>query len=328
MTTDTLDEQLTKYLTDAHSIERQALAQMKAAPKIAGDQRIAAIFETHEKETEEHQRLVEERLEARDAKPSFVKDAVGAVTGLGFGLFAASQPDSPGKLIVHALSYEHMEEAAYDLLAQVAERAGDETTAATARRIEAQEREMAERVAACFDAAAEASLRDHPRDDLQTLLDKYLADAHAIEAQSLELLDKGADIAGSSALAQAMSEHRVQTQEHQRLVEARLHARGASPSKLKEAALRLGALNWGGFFGAQPDTPAKLAGFAYAVEYLEVGAYEMLRRVAERAGDRETASVAERILAQEHEAAGRVRSLFSTALDVTLGERLGSEAAR
>ena len=38
----TLSEQLTKYLTDVHSIEVQALAQMKAAPDIAGDERLAA----------------------------------------------------------------------------------------------------------------------------------------------------------------------------------------------------------------------------------------------------------------------------------------------
>jgi hypothetical protein len=46
--------------------------------------------------------------------------------------------------------------------------------------------------------------------------------------------------------------------------------------------MRLGALNWGGFFAVQPDTRAKLAGFAYAFEHLEIGAYELLRRVAQR----------------------------------------------
>ena len=40
-----LDEQLTKYLTDAHAIEEQALVQMKMAPKIAGDPEIATAFE-------------------------------------------------------------------------------------------------------------------------------------------------------------------------------------------------------------------------------------------------------------------------------------------
>ncbi len=37
-----LREQLTKYLTDAHSIEEQALAQMRTAPDLAGDPELAA----------------------------------------------------------------------------------------------------------------------------------------------------------------------------------------------------------------------------------------------------------------------------------------------
>jgi ferritin-like metal-binding protein YciE len=161
-------------------------------------------------------------------------------------------------------------------------------------------------------------LRDVASDDLGQQLDKYLADAHAIENQALKLLEKGATLAGTDELAAAYEEHRSETERHQQLVAARLEARGASPSKLKDAALTLGALNWGAFFGAQPDTPAKLAGFAYAFEYLEVGAYEMLRRVAERVGDTDTAGVAERILTEEHAAAEKVRSLFDVALDASL----------
>ena len=38
-----LEEQLTKYLTDAHSIEEQALTQLRAAPKIAGEQMCRAF---------------------------------------------------------------------------------------------------------------------------------------------------------------------------------------------------------------------------------------------------------------------------------------------
>src|SRR5204862_91276 len=80
----------------------------------------------------------------------------------------------------------------------------------------------------------------------------------------------------------------------------------SSPRALKDAALKLGGLNWGGFFAAQRDTPAKLAAFAYAFEHLEIGAYELLRRVAERDGDAETAAMAETILAQERAAAEKV----------------------
>jgi ferritin-like metal-binding protein YciE len=316
-----LEEQLIKYLTDAHSIEQQALAQMKLAPKIAGDRQIAGIFSQHLGETRGHAQMVTERLAAHGAKPSTVKAVVGMLTGLGFGAFAAAQPDTPGKLVVHAFSYEHMEEAAYDLLASVAERSGDSTTASVAREIEQQERAMGDRVATCFDQAAGAALRKLSPDDIGEQLNKYLADAHAIEGQALTLLRKGERLGGSGELALTYSDHRRETEEHQRLIADRLEARGAAPSKIKDAALRLGALNWGGFFQAQPDTPPKLAAFAFAFEHLEIGAYELLRRVAEEAADAVTEQTAEQILVQERAAAERIRSLFGEALEAGLVEQ-------
>jgi ferritin-like metal-binding protein YciE len=52
MPDNSLHEQLHKYLTDAHSIEVQALAQMRSAPDLAGDPQLSAIFREHERETE------------------------------------------------------------------------------------------------------------------------------------------------------------------------------------------------------------------------------------------------------------------------------------
>src|SRR5204863_8085914 len=101
-------------------------------------------------------------------------------------------------------------------------------------------------------------------------------------------------------------------------LEGRLEARDAEPNGIKDAAMRLGALNWGAFFAAQPDTPAKLAGFAYAFEHLEIGAYEQLRRVAERAGDQETARTVDAILAEERSAAETLFSGFDRAVDASL----------
>jgi ferritin-like metal-binding protein YciE len=313
-----LDDQLVKYLTDAHSIEHQALEQMKRAPKIAGDPTISEQFSEHLTETEEHERRVRARLEELGASPSTLKDLAGKVTGIGFALFAKFNPDTPGKLVAHAFSYEHMELAAYDLLSRVADRAGDDSTATLAREIGVQERAMAERLDGDFDRAVDASLREKSADDIGKQLDKYLADAHALEAQAIQLLDKGSSIAGSAELSAAYSEHLIESHEHQSLIQGRLDARGQSPNKLKDAALSLGALNWGGFFGAQPDTPAKLAGFSYAFEHLEIASYELLRRIAQRAGDTETARVAEQILAQERAAAQRIHSLFEPALDAAL----------
>src|SRR3954449_5203787 len=167
MADNTLQEQLQKYLTDAHSIEVQALAQMRSAPDMAGDPKLADIFREHERETEEHERLIEQRLEAHGESPNKLKDIAGQVTGKGFVLFAKFNPDTPGKLAAHAHSYEAMEEAAYEFLSRVAERAGDQETAEVARRILEQEKAMKRRIFDHFDASVEASLREKDADDIQ-----------------------------------------------------------------------------------------------------------------------------------------------------------------
>src|SRR5215210_1062605 len=198
----TLDEQLTKYLTDVHSIEVQALAQLKTAPDIAGDERLAAVFREHLDETREQERLVREELDAWGADTSSLKDIAGRVGGWAMIAFARLNPDTPGKLTAHAFSYEHMELAAYELLARVAFRAGDDPVVQLARTIGAQERAMGERLAACFDQAVEASLREKDADGMREELVSYLADAHAIEAQALQLLQAGPGLAGFEQLAE------------------------------------------------------------------------------------------------------------------------------
>src|SRR4051812_5826416 len=162
-----VQEQLVKHLTDLHAIEVQAQAQMKAAPKMAGGDELARIYEEHERETEEHKRLVEERLAAHDASPSKLKDVVAGAGALPFILFAKSQPDTPGKLASHALAYEHMEQGGYEILIREAERAGDTETADVARTIRDEEISMAERIESHFDDTVEASLRELSPDDLK-----------------------------------------------------------------------------------------------------------------------------------------------------------------
>jgi ferritin-like metal-binding protein YciE len=309
----TIDEQLVKYLADAHSIEEQALQQLRGAPKEAGGPELEAIFRDHLVETEGHERAVGARLEAHGGSPSKAKDLLMRVGGAGFLLFAKAQPDTPGKLVAHAYSYEHLELAAYELLIRVAERAGDRETVEQAQKIRDDEQAMGERLAASFDDAVEASLRELDPDDLREQLRKYLADAHAIERQAIGLLESAPGSAGDPDLARAYREHLEETREHLHLVEQRLDALGGDPSTLKDAAMRAGALSWGAFFEAHPDTPGKLAAFAYAFEHLEIAAYEELKRVARRVDDPETIGVADRILAQERRAATTLAGLFDRA---------------
>ena len=146
----------------------------------------------------------------------------------------------------------------------------------------------------------------------------YLADAHAIEEQSIALLDRAPEIGGAGTLTRIYEEHLDETREHQELVAERLHALGGDPSTLKDALLRLGALNWGAFFQGHPDTPGKLAAFAYAFEHLEIGGYEQLKRVAVWAADGETATTAARILEEERTAAERIAGAFDEAAAAAL----------
>ena len=317
MTTD-IQEQLTKYLTDAHSIEAQALAQLRRAPDIAGDTELATVFEQHLTETEKHERLVRAHLDERGTSPATLKELVMRIGGAGFLLFARLQPDTPGKLVAHAYSYEHLELAGYELLSVVARAAGEGAIAETAERIRGEEQAMGARLAGLFDRAVDASLREVGADDLQKRLQKYLSDAHAIEQQAIALLERGPKIAGETALAELLDEHLRETREHARLVEERLSAIGGSTNVLKDAALRLGALNWGLFFQAHPDTPGKLAAFAYAFEHLEIAGYEELKRVAQRAGDEQTVALTDRILTEEHAAAAKLSGVFERTAEASL----------
>jgi len=256
MPSDNLQQQLIKYLADAHSIEEQALQQLKKAPDIAGDPRLETVFREHLAETERHEKLTRERLEALGASPSSFKDLVMKVGGEGFVWFAKSQPDSTGKLVNHAYSYEALELGSYEMLLRVALHAGDHETVRIAREIRDDERNMRDRLGAAFDESVATSLREQDPSDLEKQLVKYLADAHAIENQAIGLLEKGPKFIDVPELEQLFAQHLVETRDHQRLVEQRLEAHGGSPSKLKDVAMKAGALNWGGFFAAHPDTPA------------------------------------------------------------------------
>jgi ferritin-like metal-binding protein YciE len=314
-----LDEQLTKYLTDVHSIEVQALAQMKAAPDIAGDEALAAIFREHLGETDEQKRLVAEQLDERGADSSTLKDVAGRVGGWAMIAFARLNPDTPGKLTAHAFSYEHMEVAAYELLGRVASRAHDQAVVEMADRIGAQEAAMAGRLEANFDVAVEASLREKDADDICSELVSYLTDAHGIESQAIQLLQAGPKLAGFDELARVFEEHLEETREQRRLVEERLEAHDATPSRVQSPMMRFQGANIGAFFAAQPDTPVKIAGFAFAFEHLEIAGYELLARVAERAEDGETVQVAQRIAGEERAAAQRIAATWDAAVDAALG---------
>jgi ferritin-like metal-binding protein YciE len=296
------EAKLVQQLTAVHAIGQQALRQMRRAPLIAGDERLAAIFTAHAGETEAHQQLLRERLRAHGM--GVLDGSTERAGGIGMAVFAASEPDTPAKLVSHAFSYEHMEIAAYELLKRMAEEAGDGATAAMAALIGEEARRMAARLEGSFDLVVEVSLNGGGELDLAARLDRCMADVHAIEKQGLQLLEMGPIVVEDENLRRFFAAHLRESEEHEAMMRERIEARGAKPAKAKDAVLQLTGMQVGAFFVAQPETTAKLVGFVSAFEHLEIAAYELLERLARRAGDRKVTGVAERILAEERAAVG------------------------
>ena len=121
--------------------------------------------------------------------------------------------------------------------------------------------------------------------------------------------------------SKAVATYREQLQRaegHRRLIEECLHAHGAKASALKDAAMRLGAINWTLFLQIQPDTPGRFAAFVFARTQLKIAGYELLLRMAEGAADRATVAMAEQVLAEERAGATRLKSLFDRAVETSL----------
>jgi ferritin-like metal-binding protein YciE len=311
-------EQLVHFISDMYSVEQQALAQLVRAPDIAGDPDLAEDFRTHYAETEQQAALVQERLEAHGGSPSIIKDAIMRLGGKGFLLFAAAMPETPGRLVNHAYSYEAMEWAGYEMLRRFAEHAGDSETVDAAESIGAQERAMLERLGRGFDAAEQASHANFSAETLREHVAKHLAEVHAFETQSMQLLAKGQKIGGHPALQSMYRACLAETRRHTCLVERRLASLGSVSSRLKDAALAAGGINWGLFFQAQSDTPAKFAAFMYAVLHLEIGGCELLKRTANRIGDAETARLCDTLIAEKTFMAESLAQRFDWAVDATL----------
>jgi ferritin-like metal-binding protein YciE len=154
-----------------------------------------------------------------------------------------------------------------------------------------------------------------PADSLQEQLVKYLTDVHSTEQNAVSTLSAGADSVDNPELAAAFRTHLTETKEHERLIQGRLTAHGAGPSRLKDVAQKGVAAMTGAVANDAPDTAGKMAIHAYAFEHLEIASYRMLRQVAERAGDQETVQVADRILEQEKAAAHTLSDLLERVAD-------------
>jgi ferritin-like metal-binding protein YciE len=128
---------------------------------------------------------------------------------------------------------------------------------------------------------------------------KHIDEAHAMEQNVLRMLDGMIATTDDPEILDALEHHKVQTQGHADRMAERLEAHDVSPSTVRQLGGVLGALAKMPLDFVRGDKAGRNARDAYATEHLEIASYELLRRIAQRAGDEETATAALEIIEEE-----------------------------
>jgi ferritin-like metal-binding protein YciE len=157
---DELNAQLVKHIDEAYALEQNVLRMLDSMISTTEDPEIKQALQQHKLETQQHADRMEKRLRAHDASPSMVREAGGVVGALMKGVVDKARGEKAGRNARDGFATEHLEIASYELLARVAERAGDEETATAAREIIKEEQAMADKIADNWDRFADLSLQE------------------------------------------------------------------------------------------------------------------------------------------------------------------------
>ncbi len=155
---------------------------------------------------------------------------------------------------------------------------------------------------------------------LRTKLVEYVQNVHAMEQNILLMLDSIILTTEDPGLTAMFREHKEETRRQERRLNDRLKALGGLnlTSTGKDIAAIAAAQAKGVTDLWRADKAVRNARDAFVTEHLEIAAYEVLERLAERAGDTETAEVARENRAEEEAMARRISSNWDGFLDLTL----------
>jgi ferritin-like metal-binding protein YciE len=155
---------------------------------------------------------------------------------------------------------------------------------------------------------------------LEKKLVEYIDDAYAMEQNVLRMLDGMIETTKDPQMKRALERHRKETEKQADRLEERLGAYGATPSKAKEAGGIMAALLKGVVDMARGDKAGRNARDGFATEHMEIAAYQMLERVAKKAGDKKTAAVAKQNREEEEAMARSINAKWNKIVDQSLKE--------
>ena len=157
-------------------------------------------------------------------------------------------------------------------------------------------------------------------DQLKAQLIKHIDEAHAMEQNVLRMLDGMISTTDDPEILDALEHHKVQTQSHADRMAERLEAHDAAPSAVKQIGGVLGALAKVPLDFVRGEKTGRNARDGYATEHLEIASYELLRRIAQKAGDEETAQIAQEIIGEERAMAALIEQSWDRFAELSLIE--------
>jgi ferritin-like metal-binding protein YciE len=156
--------------------------------------------------------------------------------------------------------------------------------------------------------------------ELNSQLVKHIDEALAMEQNVLRMLDSMINTTDDPDIKDALREHKLETEKQVDRMQRRLDAHGAAPSTVREAAGIAQALMKSVLDVTRTEKAGRNARDAYATEHMEIASYQLLERVATRAGDEETALAARESRAEEEAMAARIEQHWDRFVELSLQE--------
>lgn len=149
-----------------------------------------------------------------------------------------------------------------------------------------------------------------------------LKEAHALQQHVQGVLSETLTaVADEPELCRPLGRFAERSHAHTREIEARLRAHGAGPSLVKDAGMLFASVAEAGFGPGHRAGAAKYVRDAFAAVHLQIAIGELLRRLAERSGDHDTARAAAAMCHDGYEISRQLSGSWDRVLDLALREQ-------
>jgi ferritin-like metal-binding protein YciE len=155
---------------------------------------------------------------------------------------------------------------------------------------------------------------------LKDRLVKHIDEAYAMEQNVLRMLNGMIETTEDPEIKDELRHHKLETERHAERMQQRLEAYDATPSMVKEAGGIAGALLKSVVDMARGEKIGRNARDGYATEHLEIASYELLERIAQHAGDEETAEAARENRRDEEAMAKKLEAHWDKFAELSLKE--------